>query len=329
MKVLHLFLLIMGMASLNICAEKRQDAYLREFEAFQNSPEYKRMFAEGTNESIKRLQKDVDIFKALTPLQRLLRFAFLMYDLVLVTPETMPQLYSFIDTLCKKSNIATPTVFIALDEGIYNAAASKLFKSTGAIVIFQRVLKEASDMSLEGIMAHEIGHIKYNHVNKSLLILMASVAAAIGTESLLENLWIDTKSNAPSEFYKKASLSVLQNLLILILPSLIINKRFEKEADAFACENGYAHGMIEAFESFNEHVALADSDVAFTTDKINASKKSISLVDYAQLKVRLGLVKMRHAFNKGYRWLNHNTPWGAHPSPDARIEAAQEYLATH
>ena len=326
MKMLHLSLLAMGLFAGSVYAKNAPSSYMQEFTAFKHSPAYERMFAPLVNESVKDLQKDLDIFKQLSLSQRMIRFMFMVYDIVIVTPQTMPSLYSFIDTLCKKNGIATPTIFIGLNEGFFNAAASKLFKSTGAIIIGKQMLKDTSDSALEAVLAHEIGHIKHDHVNKSFLILAACATSAIVLKNLIEKL-LDPKD--PLFTSKKIMLNLLRDATIWFGPCIIINKAFEKEADAFACENGYAAGMVEAFELFKDISQQADNDLVMISDKIYENKKNVTVIDYLQLKLRLGMVKVGHKFGKAYEWLNYNTPWGAHPSHDARIEAAQEYIANH
>lgn len=326
MKMLRLCLLAVGLLGFDLYAKPVPSSYMQEFKAFKHSPEYERMFAAGANSDVQNIQKDVDIFKALTFSQRLLRFAFMAYDIVLVTPQAMPRLYNFIDTLCKQNSIETPTIFIGLNEGFFNAAASKLFKSTGAIIIGKQMLKETSESALEAILAHEIGHIKHNHVNKILLILAVSVAAGHAMSKLVDKLWVVDRENNSR---KTATLMSIEYASIFLLPSILINKRFEKEADTFACENGHAHGVVETFEFFKERSDKADNDIVVISDKIVASKKNVTFTDYLQLKLRLGIVKVKHKFSKAYKWIYHNTPWGPHPSPNARIEAAQEYIATH
>lgn len=300
---------------------------MQEFKAFKQSPEYERMFASGANPDVKHLRKDLEIFKSLSLSQRIIRFAFMFYDIIIVTPQTMPKFYGFVDNLCKKNGIETPTIFIALDQGFFNAAASKLFKSSGAIIIGKQLLKQTSDNALEAILAHEIGHIKHNHVNKMLLLLAACAVSGHVVSSFLDEHW--QVKNMSELSTKKTVITLIDYAFIFLGPALIINKQFEKEADMFACENGHAHGVVEAFELFLDHSQKNDADLVEISDKVNADRKNVGIHDYLQLKLRLGMVKLCHKFSNAYKWIYYNTPWGAHPSPEARIDAAQNYLATH
>lgn len=45
-----------------------------------------------------------------------------------------------------------------------------------------------------------------------------------------------------------------------------------------------------------------------------------------RLMLRYYVAKTGHVIGNGFKWLYHNTPLGAHPSPEARIKYTQEYL---
>jgi len=52
----------------------------------------------------------------------------------------------------------------------------------------------------------------------------------------------------------------------------------------------------------------------------------LSLFDNIMLGLRYQIAKLDHYFIKAYKYIYYNTFWGAHPSPEARIEAAKKYL---
>ena len=92
-----------------------------------------------------------------------------------------------------------------------------------------------------------------------------------------------------------------------LLSSVIIGKSHEKQADQFAYKTGKSQGLIEFFE--------------------NLKKKEQKEDDYFSLRLGYYLAKMAHKIDRGFMWVYHNTPLGAHPSHDARIAAAKEYEA--
>jgi hypothetical protein len=166
---------------LNIAAAQGQSnfIYREELQVFKESSDFKRLFNEDADPAILQIQRDIENLKRLTTFQQL-TCSFSHLEAVVVTVEKMPKLYSYIQQLCDAHNVAMPIIFLSNAKGFFNAAAQKILKSTGAIVIGSKLINETSDEVLEAIIAHEIGHIKHNHVNKRLAIHLAVNAAVLG-----------------------------------------------------------------------------------------------------------------------------------------------------
>ncbi len=302
--------------------------YYQELKTFKKSPQTKEIFDEDAHYGLSTIQSDIITFKNLTYFQRMVRAAFLALDVVVVTPETMPLLYSYVDGICKKAHIETPTIFITRRKGFFNAAAQKLLMSSGGIVIGQKLMKESSDEALEAIVAHEIGHIKHNHVNKILAlsvlnhILFLTLSYKLG---LLEINVAETKKgitvNDLGKFYAL-------KVILSYLPSLIINKRFEKQADEFAYKvNGKGAGIIEFFELILKKEQLREEEFVSVYALLQENKDNISSSDYYDLIMRYYLAYAGHSFKKFYTKVYHETFVGAHPSHQSRIDAVKKYMA--
>ena len=309
---------------INIYAHEPK-TYWQEWQSLEISEKYKIIFDEDAPVGLHSVRRDIENFKQLTFFQRLVRFAFLSLDTLVITPELMPQLYSYVDSLCKQNDLTTPTIFITTQDGLFNAAAQKLLMSSGAIVIGKKLLQEVSDQELEAVIAHEIGHIKHNHVNKILLItlplyffLAKCLAPSFSPEATKRKIIIDCMGA-----------EIQASFLAQLVAAILINKRFEKEADNFAFENGKAQGLKEFFERLAEKDALHDTYFDETSCALCDAKSQVSFRDYLFLNISYYLSKTVHQFDKGVRWIYHNTPYGAHPSPQARIAAAKEFLTMH
>ncbi len=286
--------------------------YRQELEAFKNNPEYRIIFDEDANPLLKSINRNVENCKELSILQRFVRSAFLALGAVVVTPQTMPKLYAYVDDMCKQHNLPTPTVFINTDRGFFNAAAQKLLISTGGIIIGQKLMNESSDAMLEGVVAHEIGHIKHNHINKMLGLLCVSILTA------------EIACN-----YFKIKDNLTSAILGIAAAKIIINKRFEKEADAFAYEQmGKGKGLKQIFQLFESKAQSADNDVTKTGANLNQNYSKIGLIDFITLKCVFVVAQLQHGMEKIHKWFYYNTPFGPHPSPQERIRTIQNYLDT-
>lgn len=306
--------------------------YYSELKAYKKAPATKEMFDEYAHSGLARIQSDITIYKNLTSFQRFVRSGFLGLDVILVTPDTLPKLYEYVDGICKKADIATPTIFVTRHDGFFNAFAQKLFASTGGIIIGQKLMHEVSDEALEAIVAHEIGHIKHNHVNKILgLMAMSYLLYRLLCKALdLESVRVYSSETEAEKFLKLGGLiakkvAVLQGCLLL--PPLVINKQFEKEADAFACDNGKSEGIVEFFEFILGKEQLREEEFVAIHNLLQQNKVDLTFSDYYfDLMPRYYLEKFGHNIDKARRYIYHNTFLGAHPSPEARIAAAQKYL---
>ena len=289
--------------------------YYSELKAYKKDPATKEMFDEWAHSGLAKIQRDINTHKNLTFFQRFIRSAFLGLDVILVAPETLPKLYEYVDGICHKADIATPTIFVTRHDGFFNAAAQKLFASTGGIIVGQKLMHEVSDESLEAIIAHEIGHIKHNHVNKMMALGLVDWMVYFALVKLLSE---DGRISKPRELFAWIASSFTS--------PLIINKRFEKEADLFACDNGKAQGIVEFFELMLEKEQLREEEFVAIAELLQKNRSDLSLWSNMILGLRYSMAKFGHNFGTAFKYIYHNTFLGAHPSPEARIAAAQKYL---
>lgn len=301
--------------SINLSAT---DVYRQEFKAFKKTQKYKAMFDHDAYIAVKLIRRNIQNFSQLNLFQRFIRWAFLSCDAVVITPETMPQLYNYIDNLCKKHSIDTPTVFLTRKRGFFNAFAAKLLWSSGAVIIGQHLLRTTSDDTLEAVITHEIGHIKYNHVNKTIGLNLLNMYLC----HYILTLSMSSTTNPWQRF-------LTSTYLAPYMTAFMINKRFEKEADRFAYEeNNKDKGLIQLFEHLKQQDIDRDNDLSLTRKILTIHKPDIDFLSYyIGLVPFYYLTKLGHLLLKGYKWVYYNTPYGPHPSPEARITTVKKYLA--
>ncbi|MFI5333329.1 MAG: M48 family metallopeptidase [Candidatus Babeliales bacterium] len=300
--------------------ESRNSKYQQEFEAFKNNPEYKPIFDEDAPRALRNIHQNIEIYKRLSFVQRFARSLMLLQDVVIVTAEGMPKLHGYIETICKKNDIIMPTVFVTRENGIFNAFAQKLLWSTGAVLIDAKLIKETSAQELEAVIAHELGHIKYNHVNKLMGIHFASLAASYMIIKKLQS----QGQHRPGyiTFYIASELAAL-------LTPLIVNKRFEKQADEFAFQATHdnGQGLIELFEHFENKDQAYNDHFDLTYNALQDNKSELGTLNYLSFMTSYYLAKGGNALTNAYKWIYHNTPLGMHPSHEERIKAVHRYRA--
>jgi heat shock protein HtpX len=93
-----------------------------------------------------------------------------------VTPQQAPELYDMVDRLRQRAGLPMPTVAIAPHEQP-NAFATGRNAENAVVCVTQGILRLVSREELEGVIAHELAHIK----NRDMLLqtVTATMAGAI------------------------------------------------------------------------------------------------------------------------------------------------------
>ena len=107
------------------------------------------------------------------------RLVLKMYGAHVVTAQEAPELYAMVDQLRQKAGLPMPTLAVAPHEQP-NAFATGRNPNHAVVAVTTGILKYVPKEELEGVLAHELAHIK----NRDMLI--ATVAA--GVAGALSNL---------------------------------------------------------------------------------------------------------------------------------------------
>jgi heat shock protein HtpX len=96
-----------------------------------------------------------------------------------VTPQEAPELHAMIERLCIQADLPKPKVAVAYTE-MPNAFALGKSQKSATVCATTGIMKMLSPAELEGVMAHELAHVK----NRDVMIMtiasfFASVAALI------------------------------------------------------------------------------------------------------------------------------------------------------
>src|SRR5712675_3772133 len=100
------------------------------------------------------------------------RIALAMYNAQPVTREQLPRAYAAVERLTQKIGIPMPKIYVIPTESP-NAFATGRNPSHASVAVTHGILGLLNDEELEGVLAHELGHVN----NRDILI--SSVAATI------------------------------------------------------------------------------------------------------------------------------------------------------
>jgi len=104
------------------------------------------------------------------------RLALAMYRARPVTREELPRAYQIVERLTQKIGLPMPKIYVIPTESP-NAFATGRNPAHASVAVTQGILSLLNDEELEGVLAHELGHVR----NRDILIssIAATIAGAI------------------------------------------------------------------------------------------------------------------------------------------------------
>ena len=104
------------------------------------------------------------------------KIALAMYRAKPVTREQLPRVYNVVERLTQKVGLPMPKIYVIPTDSP-NAFATGRNPSHASVAVTQGILDLLNDEELEGVLAHELGHVR----NRDILIssIAATLAGAI------------------------------------------------------------------------------------------------------------------------------------------------------
>ena len=175
-----------------------------------------------------------------------------------ISKKDAPEFYSIVESLSITAGLPMPKLYIINDSSM-NAFAAGTNPENSVICVTTGLLENMDKVEIEGVMAHEISHIK----NYDIRVLMAAVAltAVIGmlSDIVLRFIFL----NDDDDDSKNPITLILGLFFVLISPllatitRLAISRQREFLADATAVSlTRYPDGLISALEKLKNNKPL-------------------------------------------------------------------------
>ena len=133
-----------------------------------------------------------------------------------VTPEEAPGLHAMIERLCIQADLPKPKIAVA-DSDVPNAFAIGRSQKTATVCATTGIMRTLSPAELEGVMAHELTHVKNRDV---LIMTIASFFASVASMILQFSFFFgggDDDDGAPA-----ALVIFLVSLLVYVISFFLI-----------------------------------------------------------------------------------------------------------
>jgi Zn-dependent protease with chaperone function len=308
-------LIILALAAFNLCRAETHE-YENEFTAFYTNK--KRAY--DCNLNHEKLDDEVlenannENYKWYNLSQyknRFLSFVLKAGGGIDTKKEDFPKLHKFVEDLCIKHNIEKPCIVVFPDSAEPNAWACQLFNQKGVIAINGGLIYSMNDDEIKAVLAHEIGHIKYNHVNKKMMINYGSLFATYTLIKTCLKSEIFDKSWQNKSFIPLITANIISRLI-----TIRIMRKYETQADEFSHVNGHAKGLKNFLTKIDPKKMLRDQckQLEFQIKNhhdpefINACQNALRNLNILEASISL------------LEFVDE------HPTFAERIKAAQEYL---
>lgn len=182
------------------------------------------------------------------------KLALSMYRAQPATREELPRVYNVVERLSAKQGLPMPKVYVIPSESP-NAFATGRNPKHASVAVTNGILNLLDDEELEGVLAHELGHVK----NRD--ILTSSIAATLaGAITMVARMgyWASLFGGGRDERGRGGGLTGL--LMLIVAPiaatliQLAISRSREYEADATgAKETGNPYALARALQKLDNY----------------------------------------------------------------------------
>ncbi|PLX26131.1 zinc metalloprotease HtpX [Candidatus Parcubacteria bacterium] len=181
------------------------------------------------------------------------------------TKEADPYVYRMVENMAITAGIPTPKVYI-IDSPAMNAFATGRDPEHASVAVTTGIVKALENEELEGVIAHEISHIKNFDIR-----LMTIVVVLVGTISLISNWFFRARWYGGGKSDSKGSgyFAIIGLILLILSPiiaeliKLAISRKREYLADASgALLTRYPEGLARALEKISKSSALPTASTA-------------------------------------------------------------------
>ena len=184
------------------------------------------------------------------------KLALSMYRAQPITREELPRVYSVVERLAAKQGLPMPKIYVIPNESP-NAFATGRNPNHASVAVTHGILDLLDDEELEGVLAHELGHVKNRDILTSSIA--ATLAGAI-TMAARMGYWASLFGGYGGRDDRSRGGGLSGLFMIILAPiaasliQLAISRSREYEADATgAKETGNPYALARALQKLDAY----------------------------------------------------------------------------
>lgn len=177
------------------------------------------------------------------------------------------RLHNIVEGLCIAGGLPKPGVYI-IDDPAPNAFATGRNPKNASIAVTTGLLEKMNRVELEGVVAHELSHIRnYDILVSTLAVTMVGAVALLGDMAIRTMWWNGGRVRRSGDHGNSNNPLALVGFLMLILAPIAakamqaaISRQRETLADVSACQmTRYPPGLISALEKLQDDTTVTHS----------------------------------------------------------------------
>jgi heat shock protein HtpX len=171
-------------------------------------------------------------------------------------PATYQRLHNLVEGLCIASGLPKPAIYVIEDDAP-NAFATGRNPRHAAIAVTSGLLDQMNRVELEGVLAHELSHIRnYDILISTMTVTLVGAIALLSDLAIRLMWWNGGRVRRSGDRSDSGNPLAIVGFILLILAPVIaailqaaVGRRRETLADVSACQmTRYPPGLISALE---------------------------------------------------------------------------------
>jgi Zn-dependent protease with chaperone function len=187
-----------------------------------------------------------------------------------VSREELPRLYEVMERLAAKANLPVPKLYI-VPEPAPNAFATGRSPRHASVAVTQGLLQLMSDDELEGVIAHELSHVRnYDILISSIAATIAGAITYMARMGYWASLFGYGGGSRDNERGGGGGLSAILMLILAPIAALMLQLGISRQREYAADETGarmvgQPYGLISALEKLGAYNQRIPSSIPQST----------------------------------------------------------------
>ncbi|MBP9738745.1 M48 family metalloprotease [Candidatus Saccharibacteria bacterium] len=169
-----------------------------------------------------------------------------------IEKQDNPRLYRIVENLAITTGLPNPKIYL-IDDKAPNAFATGRDPKHASVAATTGLLELMDDTELEGVMAHEMGHIQNYDIRVMMIVFGCVSIIGLLSDFLLRMMWFDDEDSSPIAMIVALVLAILAPIVAAMV-QLAVSRRREFLADATgALTTRYPDGLASALKKLQTH----------------------------------------------------------------------------